>query len=82
MTAEYNVQDYITRVHDLAGRISLVLLQAEIEEHSAQSAAAIARSSEHRNPYTLEPMDYDAQARTLSFKCLAENTSDVCAVAL
>ena len=82
MAAGYNVQDYITRVHDLGGRISLLLLQAEIEAHPDTSIAAIVEHSAHRNPYTDEPMDYDAEAQTLGFECLAQGTKDFCAVAL
>ena len=37
------------------------------------------RNSSHRNPYTGEPMSYDAQARTIGFDSLANGT-DVCAV--
>jgi hypothetical protein len=32
MAGEFSMQDYITRVHDLDGRILAVLLQAEIEQ--------------------------------------------------
>ncbi|HLF13239.1 MAG TPA: hypothetical protein VJA26_18725 [Gammaproteobacteria bacterium] len=74
-------QDYISRVHDLDGRIALVLLQTEIEQKSGQSVAAIVQSSKHRNPYTLAPMKYDVQTRTIGFECLS-NPNDVCSVAL
>jgi hypothetical protein len=75
-------QDYITRVHDLEGRMVLVSLQAEIESHPDLAVETVIRSSVHRNPYTGEPMDYDAAARTIRFDCLANNAGDVCAVAL
>lgn len=82
MAAGYNWQDYITRVHDLGGRISLVLVQAETEERSSAAVADVVRGSDYRNPYTGEPFAYDAQARVLGFDCLSGNPDDVCAVAL
>jgi hypothetical protein len=39
----------------------------------------VIRNSSHRNPYTGEPVSYDAEARTIGFDCLANGT-DVCAV--
>jgi len=58
------------RVHDLDGRISLVLLQAEIAQRPAVEPDAVIRESTHRNPYTGAPMEYDEQAGIISFKCL------------
>jgi len=58
------------RVHDLDGRISLVLLQAEIAQRSGEAPDAVIRESTHRNPYTGEAFEYDAQAGILSFECL------------
>lgn len=78
----YNVQGYLSRVHDLDGRIALVLLQAEIEQPSERSVAAVVHASTHRNPYTGEPMRYDATSRTIGFDCVTGNPNDVCAVAL
>lgn len=78
----YNVQNYIGRVHDLDGRLALVRLQAEIELEPERSIEAVVRASTHRNPYTGEPMDYDAATRTISFDCITGDPSDVCAVAL
>ena len=75
------LQDYISRVHDLNGRVSLGLLQAEIEQKPGLSVEAIVRSSSHRNPYTQEPMEYDMQAQTIGFACLS-NPNDVCGVAI
>lgn len=58
------------RVHDEDGRIVLLLLQAQIEERPDLDVATIVRSSSLRNPYTGEPMDYDARAGTIGFACL------------
>jgi hypothetical protein len=73
--------DYISRVHDIDGRIALVRLQAEIARSPTRRPEDIVRDSRHRNPYTLEPFDYDPDARVIGFACLANGT-DVCAVAL
>jgi hypothetical protein len=82
MLTDSGLQDYVTRTHDLNGRILLVLLQAEIERSPARSVAEIVRSSSYRNPYTEEPMDYDAQAQTIGFDCLTSSAVDVCRVEL
>lgn len=79
VTARTGWLDYISRVHDLDGRISLVLLQAEIARNPGRRLDDVIRNSTHRNPYTLEPMDYDRNARTIGFECLANGT-DVCAI--
>jgi hypothetical protein len=73
------IQDYITRVHDLDGRIALVLLQAEIARNPNRRVEDVVRSSVYRNPFTLEPMDYDPSDQTLGFDCLA-NSDDRCAL--
>jgi hypothetical protein len=77
----YNVQDYISRVHDLDGRIALVLLQTEIERSPERAAQAVVSASAYRNPYTGEPMSYDAAVGTIGFDCLS-NPNDVCAVSV
>jgi hypothetical protein len=82
MATEYRFQDYITRVHDHVGRMELLLLQTEIEDQPETPIATVVRRSRHRNPYTGEPMQYDAEAGTLSFECLSNNETDICAVAL
>jgi hypothetical protein len=63
-------QLFPARVHDEDGRITLLLLQAQIEERPDLDVATIVRSSSLRNPYTGEPMDYDARAGTIGFACL------------
>lgn len=82
-----DVPEYVSRVHDQNGRISLVLLQAEIEGRPASDAEDAIESSIYRNPYTGEPMEYDAQAQTIGFECLhsvfhAPNPPDLCSVQL
>jgi hypothetical protein len=63
-------EQYISRVHDQNGRISLVLLQAEIEGAPEESINDTLRSSIYTNPYTSEPMTYDATRQTIGFECL------------
>ncbi len=82
MAAEHSAQDYISRVHDVNGRVALVLLQVEIEQNVNLSVETIVKSSTHRNPYTGEPMRYDVSAGTIGFECLTENQNDVCSVAI
>ncbi|HMB72954.1 MAG TPA: hypothetical protein VKQ06_05240 [Gammaproteobacteria bacterium] len=79
IASEMNVQDYISRVHDLDGRLALVALQAEVLARAGHPAAEVVRLSDHRNPYTREPMDWDPAAGTIGFDCLA-NGSDTCAL--
>lgn len=79
MVALNNWQDYIARVHDLDGRITLVLLQAEIALNPDKRVEEVVAASHYRNPYTGAPMDYDAEAGTVSFRCLAVGEG-VCAV--
>lgn len=75
------------RVHDEDGRITLLLLQAQIEERPDLDVATLVRSSTLRNPYAGEPMEYDSRAGTLGFACLhtafhPPEPVDQCAVAL
>jgi hypothetical protein len=62
--------EFPKRVHDMDGRISLLLLQVEIAQRPADDPAAVIRASAHRNPYTGAAFDYDAQAGIVSFRCL------------
>lgn len=81
MSEGFSLQDYVTRVHDLDGRISLALLQAEIEASPGRSVEDVARASSHRNPYTGASMDYDAGKRTIGFECLS-SSNDICRYAI
>lgn len=59
------------RVHDQNGRILLVLLQSEIARRAESTEVSqVVAASEYRNPYTGEPMEYDAEARTIGFRCV------------
>jgi len=82
MAAENRLQDYISRMHDVNGRVTLILLQAEIEASTGKGVDAVVNSSIHRNPYSGEPMQYDASSQTLGFDCLPGNSTDVCGVAI
>jgi hypothetical protein len=68
--AAWNTHAFPSRVHDEDGRITLLLLQAEIEEHPDQDVATLVRSSALRNPYTGDPMEFDPRAGTIGFACL------------
>ncbi len=83
----WDAHQFPSRVHDEDGRITLLLLQAEIEERPDLDVATLVRSSTLRNPYTGEPMEYDSRAGTLGFTCLhtashPPEPADQCAVAL
>jgi len=66
----WDAHQFPSRVHDEDGRITLLLLQAQIEEHPDLDVATLVRSSTLRNPYTGEPMEYDSRAGTIGFDCL------------
>jgi hypothetical protein len=83
----WDAHEFPARVHDQNGRISLVLLQAEIERSPGADVAAVVRGSKHRNPYTGEAMEYDPGTQVISFKCLhtafhPPEPPDRCAVAV
>jgi hypothetical protein len=83
----WDPSQFPARVHDEDGRIALLLLQAQIEEHPESDVPTLVRNSEHRNPYTGNAMEYDAQVRTIGFACLhtafhPPEPGDQCAVAL
>ena len=82
LAAKHSVQDYISRVHDVNGRVSLVFLQAEIEQNPELSVASIVSSSTYRNPYTGEPMEHDVSSGTIGFECLTKIPTDVCSVSV
>jgi hypothetical protein len=83
----WDPHQFPSRVHDEDGRITLLLLQAQIEEHPESDVAVLVRNSEHRNPYTGAAMEYDELAGTIGFTCLhtafhPPEPADQCAVAL
>jgi hypothetical protein len=80
-SSQIGMTGYISRVHDIEGRIALVLLQAEILANPGRRVESVIAASQHRNPYTLEPMDYDPATSRISFPCL-DRGGDICAVAL
>jgi hypothetical protein len=80
--AGYDIQDYVTRTHDVNGQISAFLLQLEVALNPDKGIQQIIQQSQHRNPYTQQPMDYDPQVKTLGFECLGKNSKDVCKVQL
>lgn len=80
--SNYRIQDYITRMHDMAGKISLVALQLEIEIKDELPPEEVIKYSVHRNPYTNDAMNYDSQANTIGFDCLGFRSNDLCLVRL
>lgn len=85
--ATWDVHVFPSRVHDEQGRITLLLLAAQLEEHPEQDVATLVRTSSLRNPYTGEAMEYDASEGTIGFACLhtahhPPEPADRCLVAL
>jgi hypothetical protein len=83
----WDAQLFPARVHDEDGRITLLLIQAQINERPDLDVATTVQSSALRNPYTGEAMEYDARTRTIGFECLhtafhVPEPADQCAVAL
>jgi hypothetical protein len=83
----FDAHQFPSRVHDEEGRITLLLIAAQTEEHPDADPATLVRNSLLRNPYTGEAMEYDAREGTLSFACLhtahhPPEPADRCAVAL
>ncbi len=72
--------DYIARVHDLNGVISLVKLQLELKSIAEEDIGQVVEKSSIRNLYTGEPMDFDKQNNTIGFECLDKNS--VCKISL
>lgn len=86
-SSPFDAHQFPSRVHDEEGRITLLLIAAQLEEHPEADPATLVRSSSLRNPYTGEAMEYDEREGTLSFACLhtahhAPEPPDRCAVAL
>lgn len=66
----FGAQDYIARVHDLNGVISLVRLQLQIKKYPDRSIGELINHSEITNPYTGESLIYDKNDNWLGFECL------------
>jgi hypothetical protein len=85
--ANWDPEQFVNRVQDQNGRISLVMLQLELEGKPEAEVSSVVSSSRWRNPYTGEPMEYDPQAHTIGFTCLhtayhPPALPDKCAVAI
>lgn len=67
----YEAKDYVSRSHDLAGFISLVNLQLELEGSVETTTTEIINNSAYRNPYTGQAMEYNQSKSTLGFDCVS-----------
>ncbi len=67
--------DYIGRTHDLNGMISLLQLQIELALNPELPVLEVIKQSKWVNPYTLEPMSYDAGAKRIYFECMDKTSS-------
>ncbi len=66
----WDPHQFPSRVHDEDGRIALILLQAELEDHPEVDVATVVQSSDNRDPYTGNAFAFDPLARTVGFTCL------------
>ncbi|PHS18240.1 MAG: hypothetical protein COA86_08850 [Kangiella sp.] len=74
----FQAHGYISRVHDLNGMFSLARLKLELV--SSENLKNIIENSKEKQPYNLQPMDYDSNKNTISFECL--NKGALCKIAL
>jgi len=74
----FQAHDYISRVHDLNGMFSLARLKLELV--SSEKIQDIIEKSKEKQPYNLQPMNYNQQLSVVSFECL--NKGALCQVAL
>jgi hypothetical protein len=68
--ANWDPEQFVSRVQDQNGRISLVMLQVELEQQPEADVRAVVSSSRWRNPYSGAPMQYDPEAHTIGFTCV------------
>jgi len=73
-------QDYFARMHDLKSMLVLLKLRIELALNNDQSMTSVVNNSNHKNPYTNQPFDYDPEAQTIGFDCL--DKTSVCEIAL
>lgn len=75
-----NYRDYFARVHDLNAMLVLLKLRIELALNNDQNISTLINKSAYKNPYTLKPFDYDAEANTIGFDCL--DKTSVCEITL
>ncbi len=68
-TIVFNAHDYIARVHDLDGVISLVRMQLALKKTDMSTEEFINRSTV-TSPYNETAINLDRETQLLSFKCL------------
>ncbi len=73
-------QDYFARMHDLNAMLVLLNLRIVLALNDDQNIVSVVNNSTYKNPYTLKPFDYDAEANTIGFDCL--DKTSVCEIAL
>lgn len=67
---EWDPEQYLARTQDQNGRLVLVALQAELEKALSSDRETVIKLSSHRNPYTGEPMQFDARSGIVGFQCM------------
>jgi len=78
--SSFQAQDYIARVHDLNGMLSLMRLKLSLQSIDKSALTSTILKSKERDPYDNQPMDYNEIRATLGFNCL--DKSSVCLIEL
>jgi len=73
-------EDYIARLHDLNGMVQLLKLQLSLRSVDNKEIKEAINNSPYTNPYTGNPMTYNAEDNSIEFECL--DSSALCRVAL
>ena len=79
-TSSFQAQDYIARVHDLNGMLSLVRLKLSLQSVNPSEITHAVSASIERNLYNQQPLEFDSDQTRLGFNCL--DKSSVCSVGL
>lgn len=69
----WSPEDYIARVHDLNGMISLVKLQVQLKDVTGNSVESTINVSTIKSPYTDKTMAFDKENNWLGFDCLGKS---------
>jgi len=79
-TSSFQAQDYIARVHDLNGMLSLVRLKLSLQSINKSEFTNAISTSNDRNPFNEQAMEFNNNQTRLGFSCL--DKSSVCWVDL
>lgn len=78
--SEFDMHEYIARVHDVANRFELGKLQMELIKNGKIEAASVTKNSPYKNLNTGKTFDLSSDYRLISFECLSDSYE--CQIAL